>query len=127
MLHGDKDPHAPYETGPHAMLFPKDVSSISAYQTDADDLALRKGYPTNMMPTMLNGWYAHLMIPLDGYYDYLDPSALAVEAQAERVKSGSVAASSALVLALVAAAVAATRALRSRQARAEPTSAPEMV
>lgn len=55
------------ESGPHLMLMPKDPSTLAAYPTD-----FRTGAPYVMFPGTP---YAHLMIPVTGYYDYQPESA----------------------------------------------------
>ena len=55
------------ESGPHMMLMPKDPSSLDSQTSD---------YTTGAPYVMFKGTpYAHLMIPLDGYYDYQPQSA----------------------------------------------------
>ena len=54
------------ESGPHLMLMPKDPDSLKNFTTD-----FTKGEPYVMFPGTV---YAHLMIPVEGYYDY-QPSA----------------------------------------------------
>jgi len=54
------------ESGPHLMLMPKDPKSLKNFTTD-----FTKGEPYVMFPGTV---YAHLMIPVEGYYDY-QPSA----------------------------------------------------
>ena len=77
MLHGDLgvDNFTPYtdgqknaghkhfiESGAHMMLMPKDPSSLDGQTTD---------YTTGAPYVMFKGTkFVHLMIPLDGYYDY---------------------------------------------------------
>jgi len=82
MLHGDmgedntragvleKDDAAPdqwIESGPHLMLMPKDPASLANYPT-----SFKTGAPYVMFA---NTRYAHLMIPLAGYYQYQPESA----------------------------------------------------
>ena len=82
MLHGDmgednttagvlnKEDSAPgqwIESGPHLMLMPKDPSSLAKYPTD-----FTTGAPYVMFA---NTPYAHLMIPVAGYYKYQPESA----------------------------------------------------
>jgi hypothetical protein len=77
MLHGDvgednstpmvmnkADAHAGHwiESGPHLMLMPKDPATIAGHTTN-----FRTGSPYLMFP---NSQYAHLMIPVEGYYQY---------------------------------------------------------
>jgi len=77
MLHGDvgednstpmvmnkADAHAEHwiESGPHLMLMPKDPATIAGHTTD-----FRIGSPYLMFP---GSQYAHLMIPVEGYYQY---------------------------------------------------------
>ena len=80
MLHGDvgednttpmvlnksdaKDPSQWIESGPHLMLMPKDPQTIANHTTD-----FKLGAPYVMFPGSI---YAHLMIPLEGYYAYHD-------------------------------------------------------
>jgi hypothetical protein len=66
---GQKDAgHKHYiESGPHMMLMPKDPSSLNGQSSN---------YSTGAPYVMFKGSpYAHLMIPLDGYYDYQPESA----------------------------------------------------
>ena len=83
MLHGDLgvDNFGPYtdgqknaghkhfiEFGAHLMLMPKDPSSMDGQSTD---------YTTGAPYVMFKGTpYVHLMIPVNGYYDYQPESAL---------------------------------------------------
>ena len=77
MLHGDvgednttpmvmnkADAHAGHwiESGPHLMLMPKDPQTIAGHTSD-----FRTGSPYLMFP---GSQYAHLMIPVEGYYQY---------------------------------------------------------
>ena len=78
MLHGDmgednttpmvmkksdaKDPSQWIESGPHLMLMPKDPASLSKFTDD-----FTRGEPYVMFP---GSDYAHLMIPVEGYYHY---------------------------------------------------------
>ena len=76
MLHGDvgEDNSTPMvlseadatgdwiESGPHLMLFPKDVATLASYPSDP-----YKGEPFVMFPGTPA---AHLMIPVPSYYDY---------------------------------------------------------
>jgi len=82
MLHGDLgvDNFKPYtdgqknaehkhfiESGAHLMLMPKDPSSMDGQSTD---------YTTGAPYVMFKGTpYVHLMIPVNGYYDYQPESA----------------------------------------------------
>ncbi len=82
MLHGDLgvDNFTPYtdgqrdaghkhyiESGPHLMLMPKNPSSLDGQSTD---------YTTGAPYVMFKGTpYVHLMIPVDGYYQYQRESA----------------------------------------------------
>ena len=82
MIHGDLgvDNFKPYtdgqkdaghkhfiESGAHMMLMPKDPSSLDGQTTD---------YTTGAPYVMFKGTpYVHLMIPLEGYYDYQPQSA----------------------------------------------------
>ena len=82
MIHGDLgvDNFKPYtdgqkdaghkhfiESGAHMMLMPKDPSSLDGQTTD---------YTTGAPYVMFKGTpYVHLMIPLEGYYDYPPESA----------------------------------------------------
>ena len=50
------------ESGPHLMLMPKDPTSLANYPTD-----FTTGAPYVMFPGTP---YAHLMIPVAGYYKY---------------------------------------------------------
>ena len=53
------------ESGPHLMLFPKDPSSLDGQTTD---------FNTGAPYIMFKGTgYDHLMIPVEGYYNYQDP------------------------------------------------------
>ena len=57
-----EDPDNWIMSGPHLMMMPKDPSSLDAYPTD-----FTSGSPY----TMFAGTdYAHLMIPMENYYDY---------------------------------------------------------
>ena len=63
---GEKGAHW-IESGPHLMLMPKDAKSLDGQAADftaGTPYIMFKGTP-----------YAHLMIPLDGYYDYQPKSA----------------------------------------------------
>ena len=62
----DSTPGQWIESGPHLMLMPKDPDSLKNFTTD-----FTKGEPYVMFPGTV---YAHLMIPVEGYYDY-QPSA----------------------------------------------------
>jgi len=78
MLHGDmgednttrmvmkksdaKDPSQWIESGPHMMVFPQDPASLSKFTDD-----FTRGEPYVMFP---GSDYAHLMIPVEGYYRY---------------------------------------------------------
>ena len=78
MLHGDvgednttagvlnktdaKDPSLWIESGPHLMLLPKDPSSLDGMNTN-----FNTGAPYVMFPGTPG---AHVMIPVDGYYEY---------------------------------------------------------
>ena len=77
MLHGDvgednstpmvmdkADSHESHwiESGPHLMLMPKDPATIAGHSTD-----FRAGSPYLMFS---GSPYAHLMIPVEGYYQY---------------------------------------------------------
>ena len=82
MIHGDLgvDNFKPYtdgqkdaghkhfiESGAHMMMMPKDPSSLDGQTTD---------YTTGAPYVMFKGTpYVHLMIPLEGYYDYQPESA----------------------------------------------------
>eukprot|EP00966_Prymnesium_polylepis_P115307 2665340-Prymnesium_polylepis.1 len=50
------------EPGPHLMLLPKDPASLAGWPTD-----FRAGTPWVMFPSTE---FAHLVIPLEGYYEY---------------------------------------------------------
>lgn len=58
----DSTPGEWIESGPHLMLMPKDPATIAKFSAD-----FSTGAPYVMMP---GSDYAHLMIPLEGYYDY---------------------------------------------------------
>ena len=58
----DSTPGEWIESGPHLMLMPKDPKTIENFTTD-----FRKGEPYVMFP---GTDYAHLMIPVEGYYQY---------------------------------------------------------
>ena len=58
----DSTPGQWIESGPHLMLIPKEASDLSEYSDD-----FMHGQPYVMMR---NTDYAHIMIPVDGYYDY---------------------------------------------------------
>ena len=83
MLHGDTgvDNFRPYSegdekntdpkewiySGPHMMLMPKDPNSLGSQTTD---------FTTGAPYVMMKGTpYVHLMIPVEGYYDYQPESA----------------------------------------------------
>ena len=53
------------ESGAHLMLMPKDPSTLDGQTTD-----FNSGAPYVMFA---GTDYAHLMIPVEGYYDYQDP------------------------------------------------------
>ena len=53
------------ESGAHLMLFPKDPASLDGQTTD-----FNSGAPYVMFK---GTGYDHLMIPVEGYYDYQDP------------------------------------------------------
>mgnify|MGYP001470236894 FL=1 len=55
------------ESGPHLMLMPKDPSTIENFPTD-----FTTGAPYQMFK---GSPYAHLMIPVDGYYMFQPESA----------------------------------------------------
>ena len=55
------------ESGPHLMLMPKDPATLANYPTD-----FTTGVPYVMFPGTP---YAHLMIPVTGYYQYQPDSA----------------------------------------------------
>lgn len=67
---GDKDNTDPEDwiySGSHLMLMPKDPSSLEGVSTD---------FTTGAPYVMMQGTpFVHLMIPLDGYYDYQPESA----------------------------------------------------
>ena len=67
---GDKentDPEDWIYSGSHLMLMPKDPSSLEGVSTD---------FTTGAPYVMMQGTpFVHLMIPLDGYYDYQPESA----------------------------------------------------
>lgn len=58
----DSTPGEWIESGPHLMLMPRDPSTLAAFSAD-----FTTGAPYVMMP---GSDYAHLMIPLVGYYEY---------------------------------------------------------
>ena len=58
----DSTPGEWIESGPHLMLMPKDPKTIENFTTD-----FTKGEPYVMFP---GTDYAHLMIPVEGYYKY---------------------------------------------------------
>ena len=58
----DPTPGEWIESGPHLMLMPKDPATLKEFHAD-----FSKGEPYVMMP---GTDYAHLMIPLPGYYQY---------------------------------------------------------
>ena len=60
----DSTPGEWIESGPHLMLIPKDASDLANYSDD-----FMHGEPYVMMPDTV---YAHIMIPVGGYYDYQD-------------------------------------------------------
>ena len=49
------------ESGPHLMLMPKDPKTIENFTTDLLRVSLTLCFGTD---------YAHLMIPVEGYYKY---------------------------------------------------------
>ena len=60
----ESDPSRWVASGPHLMLFPKDVASLAAFTTD---------FLTGAPYTMFSGTpYSHLMIPFPGYYDRIE-------------------------------------------------------
>jgi len=59
------DPSQWIESGPHLMLLPKDPSSLDGMGDD-----FNTGAPYVMFPGTSG---AHVMIPVDGYYDYQAP------------------------------------------------------
>lgn len=62
----DSTPGEWIESGPHLMLMPKDPATLEKFHAD-----FTTGEPYVMMP---GSDYAHLMIPLVGYYDYQEAS-----------------------------------------------------
>ena len=63
----DSTPGEWIESGPHLMLMPKDPKSLDGVSTD---------FTTGAPYVMMKGTpFVHLMIPLDGYYDYQPESA----------------------------------------------------
>ncbi len=58
----DSTPDQWIESGPHLMLMPKDPASLENFTSD-----FNKGEPYVMFP---GTEYAHLMIPIEGYYKY---------------------------------------------------------
>ena len=58
----DSTPGQWIESGPHLMLMPKDPSSLDNMNTDFSN-----GSPYVMFPKTV---YAHVMIPIEGYYKY---------------------------------------------------------
>jgi len=63
----DSAPGQWIESGPHLMLMPKDPSSLDNFSTD---------FTTGAPYVMFAGTdYAHLMIPVEGYYKYQPESA----------------------------------------------------
>ena len=58
----DSTPGEWIESGPHLMLMPKDPATLKEFHAD-----FSRGEPYVMMP---GTDYAHLMIPLPGYYQY---------------------------------------------------------
>ena len=91
MLHGDvgEDNSTPMvlseadatgdwiESGPHLMLFPKDVATLASYPSDP-----YKGEPYVMFPD--DDQFAHLMIPMPSYYDYTPSVSSSLAAEAPR-------------------------------------------
>ena len=64
---GDLTPGEWIESGPHLMLMPKDPASLAHFPTNFD---------TGAPYVMFSGTdYAHLMIPVTGYYQYQPESA----------------------------------------------------
>lgn len=63
----DSTPGQWIESGPHLMLMPKDPTTLAEFHAD-----FTTGEPYVMMP---GTDYAHLMIPLEGYYKYQPESA----------------------------------------------------
>ena len=64
---GDSTPGEWIESGPHLMLMPKDPASLAHFPTNFD---------TGAPYVMFSGTdYAHLMIPVTGYYQYQPESA----------------------------------------------------
>jgi hypothetical protein len=64
MVMSEADSHVGHwiESGPHLMLMPKNPQSIAGHTSD-----FRIGSPYLMFP---GSQYAHLMIPVEGYYRY---------------------------------------------------------
>jgi hypothetical protein len=63
----DSTPGHWIESGPHLMLMPKDPTSLANYLTD---------FTTGAPYVMFAGTpYAHLMIPVQGYYKFQPESA----------------------------------------------------
>ena len=60
----DSTPGEWIESGPHLMLIPKNASDLADYSDD-----FMHGEPYVMMRDTV---YAHIMIPVEGYYDYQD-------------------------------------------------------
>ena len=63
----DSTPGQWIESGPHLMLMPKDTATLAEFHAD-----FTRGEPYVMMP---GTDYAHLMIPVEGYYKYQPESA----------------------------------------------------
>ena len=58
----DSTPGQWIESGPHLMFIPKDIKSLDNWNTD-----FTTGEPYVMFPGTI---YAHVMIPVEGYYRY---------------------------------------------------------
>ena len=58
----DSTPGEWIESGPHLMLIPKNIESLDNWNTD-----FTTGEPYVMFPGTI---YAHVMIPVEGYYEY---------------------------------------------------------
>ena len=141
MLHGDvgEDNSTPMvlseadatgdwiESGPHLMLFPKDVATLASYPSDP-----YKGEPYVMFPG--DPSFAHLMIPMPSYYDYTPSVSSSLAAEAPRadllVEASSHARSAPIVgvvfgLAVVAAVVAAAIGVAKKNGPKEEATPPQ--
>ena len=69
----DSAPENWIESGPHLMLMPKDPTTLAAF---TDDFHTGNGSPFVMFR---GSPFAHLMIPMPGFYAYTSPARLVAE------------------------------------------------